>query len=114
MQAQGQKCRIARVIGTGSYLPERILSNHDLEQMVETSDEWITSRTGMKERRIARPDEFTSDMGIAAALKALESAGKTAQEIDLILVATITPDFVFPSTAALIQRGLGAPQAAAF
>ncbi len=104
----------ARLIGTGSYLPERVLSNQDLEQMVDTSDEWITTRTGIKERRIARADEFTSEMGVKAAQRALEAAGKSAQEIDLILVATLTPDFIFPSTAALIQRALGAPQAAAF
>ncbi len=103
----------ARIIGTGSYLPERILSNKDLEELVETSDEWIVSRTGMKERRIARKDEFTSDMGVEAAKKALEAAGKSAQEIDLILVATLTPDYMFPSTAALVQSALKAPQAAA-
>ncbi|NGX60947.1 MAG: 3-oxoacyl-[acyl-carrier-protein] synthase 3 [Chlamydiae bacterium] len=104
----------ARVLSTGSYLPERVLTNHDLEQMVDTSDEWIVSRTGMRERRIARADEFTSDMGAKAAEEALKRAGKTAQEIDLILVATITPDYLFPSTAALIQSVLKAPQAAAF
>lgn len=109
-----QEKTVARIIGTGSYLPERILSNQDLEHMVETSDEWITTRTGIKERRLAGPDEFTSDMGVKAAKKALEAASKTAQEIDLILVATLTPDFVFPSTAALIQHALQAPQAAAF
>lgn len=103
----------ARVIGTGSYLPERILTNQGLEEMVDTSDEWIFSRTGMRERRIARQDEFTSEMGVLAAKKALEKAGKRAQEIDLILVATLTPDYLFPSTAALIQRALEAPQAAA-
>lgn len=113
VQANSQKKR-ARLIGTGSYLPERILSNLDLEQMVETSDEWITTRTGIKERRLAGADEFSSDMGTKAAQKALEAAGITAQEIDLILVATLTPDFIFPSTAALIQRDLKAPQAAAF
>jgi 3-oxoacyl-[acyl-carrier-protein] synthase III len=105
---------VARIIGTGSYLPERVLTNQDLEQMVETSDEWIISRTGMKERRIARADEFASDMGVHAAKKALQAAAKRAQEIDLILVATSTPDFIFPSTATLIQRILQAPQAAAF
>ncbi|MCC5831789.1 MAG: ketoacyl-ACP synthase III [Chlamydiales bacterium] len=105
--------REARIIGTGSYLPERVLTNADLERLVETSDEWIYTRTGMKERRIARSDEFTSDMGVAAAHAALEAAGKTPEEIDLILVATISPDYMFPSTAALIQRALKAPQAAA-
>lgn len=82
--------------------------------MVETSDEWIVTRTGIRERRIAAKDEFTSDMGVEAALRALQAAGRTAQEIDLILVATLTPDYIFPSTAALIQHRLGATQAAAF
>ncbi len=104
---------LARIIGTGSYLPERVLSNRDLEGLVETSDEWIVSRTGMKERRLAAKDEYTSDMGVKAAQKALESAGKQSHEIDLILVATISPDYIFPSTASLIQSGLNAPQAAA-
>ncbi|MCH9625902.1 MAG: 3-oxoacyl-[acyl-carrier-protein] synthase 3 [Chlamydiales bacterium] len=103
-----------RIIGMGSYLPEKTLSNHDLEKMVETSDEWIASRTGIKERRIAGPEEFTSDMGVKAARIALKEAGKRADEIDLILVATLTPDYIFPSTAALIQSELKAPQAAAF
>lgn len=104
----------ARIIGTGSYLPERILTNLELEKMVETSDEWITTRVGIKERRIAREDEFTSDMGFEAAQRALEAAGISAQEIDLILVATTTPDYVFPSTAAIIQHKLKAGEAAAF
>lgn len=104
----------AQIIGTGSYLPERVLSNSDLEKMVNTSDEWISSRTGMKERRIAAENEFTSDMGILAARQALEKAGKKGDEIDLVLVATISPDYTFPSTAALIQRALGAHNAAAF
>ncbi len=103
----------ARIIGTGCYLPERILSNHDLEKMVETTDEWIVSRTGMKERRIARSDEFTSDMGYEAAKRALEVAKITAEEIDLILFATITPDYAFPSTACLLQKLLKAVNAAA-
>lgn len=103
----------ARIIGTGSYLPERVLSNADLEKMVETSDEWITSRTGMKERRIAAEDEATSDMGIKAAQAALEDANIEPDAIDMILVATLTPDYVFPSTACLIQEALGASKAAA-
>jgi 3-oxoacyl-[acyl-carrier-protein] synthase III len=103
----------ARIIGTGSYLPERILSNQDLEKMVETSDEWIFSRTGMKERRIARADEFTSDMAYEAAIRGLESAGITPEQIDLILVATLTPDYIFPSTACLLQAKLKAVNAAA-
>lgn len=105
--------KIARIIGTGSYLPQRVLTNSDLEKMVETSDEWIVTRTGMKERRIAKENEFTSDMGVAAAQAALKSAEKTAADIDLILVATLTPDYIFPSTAALIQSALQAPRAAA-
>jgi 3-oxoacyl-[acyl-carrier-protein] synthase-3 len=103
----------ARIIGTGSYLPERVLSNKDLSQMVDTSDEWIVSRTGMKERRLARKDEFTSDMGYEAALKALEAARVSPEEIDLILFATLTPDYLFPSTACLIQSRLKAVNAGA-
>lgn len=103
----------AKIIGTGSYLPERILTNSDLEQMVETSDEWIVSRTGMKERRIAREDEFTSDMGAAAARAAVKDAGLELDAIDFILVATLSPDYMFPSTACLIQQKLGARKAGA-
>lgn len=105
--------KIARIIGTGSYLPKKILSNHDLEKMVDTSDEWIFTRTGMKERRIAAPQEFTSTMGVAAAKIALEEANLPVDQIDLILVATLTPDYIFPSTAAIIQSELKATQAAA-
>lgn len=103
----------AKIIGTGSYVPEQILSNKDLEKMVETSDEWIVSRTGMQERRIAGKEEFTSDMAHQAALRALEDAAVSPEDIDLILVATLTPDYVFPSTACLIQTKLGASKAAA-
>lgn len=103
----------AKIIGTGSYVPEKVLTNHDLEKIVETSDEWITTRTGMKERRIARADEFTSDMGFIAAQRALEAAKIGSEEIDLILCATLTPDYIFPSTACLIQAQLGAKKAAA-
>ena len=92
-----------KIIGTGAYVPERVLSNRDLEKMVDTSDEWITSRTGMKERRIAREDESTSDMGREAALKALADAGVAAADVDLILVATLTPDYPTPSTANILQ-----------
>ncbi len=102
----------AKIRGTGTYLPERVLTNRHLEEMVETSDEWIVSRTGMKERRIARPDEFTSHMGAAAALAAIEDAGLKVDEIDFILVATLTPDYLFPSTACLIQQMIGAKKAA--
>lgn len=103
----------ARIIGTGSYVPQRVLTNQDLEKMVETSDEWIVTRTGMKERRIAKSDEFTSDMGYEAAVRAIQKSGIEPSEIDLILVATLTPDYVFPSTACLLQARLKAAKAAA-
>ncbi len=103
----------ARIIGTGCYLPERVLSNQDLEKMVETTDEWIVSRTGMKERRIARADEFTSDMGYEAAVRAIEASCLAPADIDLILVATLTSDYVFPSTSCLLQARLKAINAAA-
>ena|SRR5579862_619961 len=103
----------ARVIGTGSYLPERILTNQDLESMVNTSDEWIVTRTGMKERRIAREDEYTSDMAFQASLRALEASGITPGELDLIICATLTSDYIFPSTACLLQAKLKAERAAA-
>lgn len=103
----------AKIVGTGSYVPERILSNEVLEKMVDTTDEWIVTRTGMKERRIAREDEYTSDMGYQAAVRALEDAKLSAEEIDFILVATLTPDYVFPSTACLLQARLKAEKAAA-
>lgn len=102
----------ARITGIGSYLPERVLTNQDLEKMVETSDEWIVTRTGIRERRIARADEFTSDMAVAASKNALKQAKLKAEELDLILVATLTPDYIFPSTACLIQASLGAKNAA--
>ncbi len=102
------------IIGTGSYVPEKILTNKDLENMMDTSDEWITTRTGIKERRIAREDESTSDMSYEAALKALEDAGVKPEELDLIIVASVTPDMAFPATACLIQDRLGAKKAGAF
>lgn len=103
----------ARIIGTGSYLPERVLTNRDLESMVETSDEWIVTRTGMKERRLAREDEYTSDMAFQASLRALKAAHIEGNQLDLILVATLTPDYIFPSTACLLQAQLKACNAAA-
>jgi len=103
----------ARIIGQGTYLPKRVLSNHDLEKMVDTTDEWIVSRTGMRERRLADTQECASDMGVLAAKAALASASLSPLEIDLVLVATMTPDYLFPSTAALIQSSLGATNAAA-
>lgn len=104
--------RQAKIIGTGSYLPEKVLTNQDLEKIVDTNDEWIVTRTGMKERRIAASDEFTSHMGIKAANLALAKANLPAEEIDFILVATLTPDYTFPSTACLIQSAIGAKKAA--
>lgn len=101
----------AKIIGTGSYLPEKVLTNQDLEKMVETSDEWIVSRTGMKERRIAAKDEYTSDMGAIAGRLAIADAGIAAEDVDFILVATLTPDYTFPSTACLIQHAIGAKKA---
>ena len=96
----------ARIAGTGSYLPEKIVTNHDLEKSVATSDEWIRERTGIKKRHVAADGETSSDMGLAAARNAIEMAGVDASEIDLIVVATTTPDKVFPSNACIIQRKL--------
>jgi 3-oxoacyl-[acyl-carrier-protein] synthase-3 len=97
-----------KITGTGSYLPERILTNADLEKMVDTSDEWITTRTGIKERHIAGENEATSDLTTEAAKKALEMAQLSPKELDLILVATITPDTIFPASACWVQEKLGA------
>ena len=97
----------ARITGTGGHLPERVLTNHDLERMVETSDQWIRERTGIRERRIAAPDETTSMLAEHAARRAMEAAGVGPRDIDLIVLATTTPDQVFPSTACLLQRRLG-------
>ncbi|AIQ63913.1 3-oxoacyl-ACP synthase [Paenibacillus stellifer] len=102
------------IIGTGKYVPERILTNSDLEKIVETNDEWIVSRTGIRERHIAAPEEATSDLAYQAAIRALDSAGMKAEDLDLIIVATITPDTTFPSTACILQDKLGAKGAAAF
>ncbi len=104
----------AAITGTGSYLPEKILTNADLEKMVETSDEWITTRTGVKERRMAAPQEAASDLGAEAARKALKEANLQAEDIDCLIVATITGDMPFPSTACFIQNLIGAKNAAAF
>src|SRR6266446_4005546 len=106
--------RTCSITGVGSYVPEKILTNADLEKMVETSDEWITSRTGIQERRLAAKDEFTSDLAAKAAQRAMKMAGVTGEQIDLIIVATITPDMPFPSTACLVQQKIGARKAAAF
>ncbi len=96
----------SRIVGTGSYLPEKVLSNHDLEKMVETSDQWIQDRTGIKKRHIVAEDETTTDLAFAAAKKAIEAAGIDKNDIDLIIVATTTPTRIFPSTASLVQEKL--------
>jgi 3-oxoacyl-[acyl-carrier-protein] synthase III len=108
-----QKIR-AGILGTGSYLPEKVVTNKDLEKLVDTNDEWIVTRTGIRERHFAADDEFTSDMATKAAQKALESAELKPTDLDLIIVATITTDMPTPSTACFVQTKLGAPQAAAF
>lgn len=102
------------IVGLGSYLPKKVLSNKDLEEMVETSDEWITSRTGIRERRIASADEPTSVLALNAAREALNHANIKAEDIGLIIVATITPDMPFPATACFLQQALGAKNAACF
>jgi len=109
-----RQTRSVHIVGTGSYVPDRVLTNADLEKMVDTTDEWIVTRTGIKERRIAPDYMCTSDMGAEAARRAMEQAGAREDEIDLIICATITPDMPFPSTACLIQQKLGAKRAAAF
>lgn len=107
-------CKSAGIVGTGVYLPQRVLTNSDLEKLVETNDEWIVSRTGIRERRIISDDMATSDMAVEAAKMALRNAGVRAEDVDLIMIATVTPDMVFPSTACLVQEKLGAGKAAAF
>ncbi len=97
----------ARIIGTGGYLPERILSNAELETMIETTDQWIVERTGIRERHLAATGELTSDLALQAARRAIEAAGVEAQALDLIIVATTTPDRVFPGTACILQAKLG-------
>lgn len=102
----------SRVLGTGSYVPEKVLTNHELEKIVETSDDWISSRTGIRERRVA-VEESTSDMATRAAKAALKSAGVSAKDIDLIVVGTVTPEMAFPSTACAVQAQLGVRSGAA-
>jgi 3-oxoacyl-[acyl-carrier-protein] synthase-3 len=104
----------AKILATGSYYPERILTNLDLEEMVDTSDEWITERTGIKERRVADPEQTTSDIAYEASTRALKAAGLKARNLDLIIVGTVTGDMTFPSTACVLQGRLGAKNAAAF
>lgn len=102
------------IIGVGKYLPDKVLTNRDLEKMVDTSDEWITTRTGIKERHIAKKDEATSDMAFAAASSALKDAKIKAETIDLIITATVTPDMQFPSVSSIVQKLLGAKKAVCF
>ena len=106
--------KFAGILGIGSYVPEKVITNKDLEQMVDTSNEWIIERTGIRERRIAGECEATSDLAANAARKALADAGISAEEIDLIIVATVTPDMFFPSVACLVQNNIQATNAAAF
>src|SRR5438094_8532165 len=104
----------AGVLGTGMALPEKVITNRELEKLVDTSDQWITDRTGIKERRQAGPHQTTSTLSIEASRKALDMAGITPQELDLIICSTISPDMPLPSTASFIQLGLGAPACCAF
>jgi len=104
----------SRIVGTGGHLPEKVLTNDDLAKIVETSDEWITARTGIRQRHIAAEGETTGDLAFHAATRALDAAGVRADELDLIVVGTTTPDLIFPSTACLLQARLGAPGCAAF
>ena len=104
----------ARIIGTGGYLPEKVLTNQDLASMVDTSDEWIATRTGIRQRHVAADGEVASDLALAASRKALRAAGIRADQLSLIIVATTTPDMIFPSTACILQAKLGAGSCPAF
>ncbi len=104
----------SRIVGTGGYLPVQVLTNRDLEKRVDTSDEWIFSRTGIRQRHIAADNERSSDLALAASCRAIEAAGITAQDIGLIIVATTTPDMIFPSTACILQAKLGIKSCPAF
>src|ERR1700756_4460933 len=108
----GKTLRTVSIIGTGSYVPEKVLTNADLSRMVDTSDDWITTRTGIKERRIAAKEKNTSDKATKAALKAMEQAKISPKEVDLVIVATATPDMLFPATACFVQKKIGAINAA--
>ena len=107
-----QKTRRCTILGTGSYLPERVLTNFDLEKMVDTSDEWIVERSGIRERRLAADGQFTSDLGVMAVREALADAGVAPEEIDMLIATTVTPDMIFPSTACIVQSKVGLPNAA--
>jgi 3-oxoacyl-[acyl-carrier-protein] synthase-3 len=104
----------SKIAGTGSFLPEKILSNFDLEKMVETTHQWIVERSGIKERRIAGPGTAASDLAAPAAMRAVEAAGMKPEDVELIIVGTSTPDMLFPSTACFVQAKIGAKKAAAF
>ncbi len=112
--AKERKKRLIKITGSGFYVPDKLLTNLDLEKMVDTSDEWITARTGIKERKIVSENQATSDLAVEASRKALKDAGLRVRGIDLIIVATSTPDTLFPSTACWVQKGLGAPHIPAF
>jgi 3-oxoacyl-[acyl-carrier-protein] synthase-3 len=104
----------SRIVGTGSYLPEKVLANRDLAEIVDTSDEWIYTRTGIRQRHVAAADQTSSDLALVASRRAIDAAGLTPQDIDLVIVGTTTPDMVFPSTACLLQAKLGMTHGAAF
>ncbi len=104
----------SKIIGTGSYLPEKVITNSDLEKIIDTSDEWIQARTGIKQRHVAADGQYTSDLSFEASKKAIEAAGISADDLDLIVVGTTTPDLVFPSTACLLQSKLGIKEIGAF
>src|SRR5438067_4772696 len=110
-KAQGDPISIT---GLGAYVPQRVLTNDELSTLVDTSDEWIMARTGIRERRIAAPEEALSDLALPAARAALEQAGLAGPDIDLIIVATVTPDMAFPATAAILADQIGAGEAAAY
>ena len=106
--------RSVGILGVGSYVPDTIVTNEDLKKYMDTSDEWIRERTGIRERRFASPEQATSDLATEAARKALAHAGVSAEEIDLIIVGTVSPDMLLPSTACLVQNNIGAVNAGAF
>ena len=114
MEVSRRQLRSSCIVGTGCYFPDRVLTNQDLERMVDTSDEWITSRTGIKERRIAAPEQACSDLAVPAAERALSMAGLEASDLDAIVVGTLSGDMQFPATAAFVQDRLGAKNVAAF